>query len=497
MLPTATTDTSLRITTADPGFTETLARHTQVRLRPGDSLEPALTKYSGSTGEKIHELSKLLAQGRSVTVPLPDSPLQLIMCPVGPTERRVTLLVSDPASIARYRDGCEDSEAQMAKLASRLQAVLASAVELDSSIHDTQMIYRTTFENLSAAVTFNSGSIQILRGDELEIVSCTGFAPQSTVLGLQFPLDERFPNHYVITGRTPLALDDIRVDFPHFLSSEAQFGSGHIRAWLGLPLLDRGQVIGMITMDRTTVTPFDPDEIELAQALANHAAVALSNARLYESLQHANELQYMLLRELHHRVKNNLQLVSSLLNLRSMDVEHGATRLIDELRTHIQALAAAHDNIFRPGLSEDVVLTSYVDDIAQGIEAGYVSSYGSIKILRNIPEDAHCGMDIAVPLGLITSELILNAVKHAFPERRKETTGTITVTITLDTGDLTLTVADDGVGFPADSPEHHGFGLTLISTLAQQMGATLHRDSAPGVGTSWTVIVVQKHAVSR
>ncbi|HKK49654.1 MAG TPA: histidine kinase dimerization/phosphoacceptor domain -containing protein, partial [Alkalispirochaeta sp.] len=374
--------------------------------------------------------------------------------------------------------------------ASRLQAVLASAVELDSSIHDTEKIYHTAFENLSAAMSFDTGSIQILDGDELEIVACTGFSPAEAVLGLQFPLDERFPNHYVITGKTPLALDDIRVDFPHFLTGEGEFGSGHIRTWLGVPLLDRGEVIGMITMDRSTVTPFDPDEIELAQALANHAAVALSNARLYESLQHANELQYMLLRELHHRVKNNLQLVSSLLNLRSMDVDEKATNLIDELRTHIQALAATHDNIFQPGLSEDVMLRSYVNDIARGISAAYAPAYGSIEIVENVPEEAHCGMDVAVPLGLITSELILNAVKHAFPDAR----GIITVTVDWETERLVLTVEDNGVGFPTDSARHHGFGLTLVSTLGQQMDADVHRDSSTE-GTRWSITVAQTRSV--
>ncbi|MEX2442433.1 MAG: GAF domain-containing protein [Alkalispirochaeta sp.] len=505
VLPTATTDGSLRIISAEPGFRDALVRYAGLILRPGDSLVPAIAPYSGThcdnadhysgAGEDVQdapELHELLRQGRTFSVTVRGSFAQLVVSPGGPSERHV-VLVADGPHIIPHRDNCDDSEAQMATLASRLQAVPASAVELSSSIHDTEMIYRTAFENMSAAVPFDTGSIQILHDNELEIVSCAGFSHQSSVIGLQFPLDDRFPNYYVITGKTPLALDDIRVDFPHFLSSEGEFGSGHIRSWMGVPLLDRGEVIGMLTMDRATVCPFGPDEIELAQALANHAAVALSNARMYESLQRANELQYMLLRELHHRVKNNLQLVSSLLNLRALDVDEGATRLIDELRTHIQALAASHDNIFQPGLSEDVLLQPYVDDIARAIEAGYIPSDGSIAIVRDIPESARCGMDVAVPLGLITSELILNAVKHAFPGNAG---GVITVTVTIEAEHLTLTVTDDGVGFPADPAKHRGFGLTLISTLGQQVDAELDRDSSPGDGTRWTVTVLQKQAVS-
>jgi two-component sensor histidine kinase len=510
VLPTATTDVSLRIQSLDPGFKSALAELTGRTLFAGDSLLSVMEHEAGADTASLQELQKLLAWGQSLSVPVastaeasaaavPEESAEsggratLVISATGVLQRQV-ILVDDGARSAAQPEECTDSEAQLATLASRLQAVLASAVELDSSIHDTQLIYHAAFENLSAAIPFDTGSIQMLDETELEIVACTGFSPENSVTGLQFPLDDRFPNYYVITGKTPLALDDIRVDFPHFLTSEGEFGSGHIRTWMGVPLLDRGQVIGMITMDRNTVSPFDPDEIELAQALANHTAVALSNARMYESLQHANELQYMLLRELHHRVKNNLQLVSSLLNLRSMDVDEGATRLIDELRTHIQALAATHDNIFQPGLSEDVMLKPYVDDIARGIEAAYAPSDGSIPIARNVPDTAHCSMEIAVPLGLITSELILNAMKHAFPGDK---TGVITVTVVLEGAHLTLTVEDTGSGFPEDREEHHGFGLTLISTLGQQIGATLQRESTPGRGARWTVAVVQPDTGTR
>ena len=504
MLPTATTDASLRILSLDPRFRSAMTELTGQMLSAGDSLLSVMEHEATTDTVALQELHKQLAWGKSLSVPVvstaeasaaavPEGSAEssaratLVVSAAGVSQRQVVLVADEPRSAAR-REECSDSEAQLATLASRLQAVLASAVELDSSIHDTQLIYHAAFENLSAAIPFDTGSIQMLDETELEIVACTGFPPENTVTGLQFPLDDRFPNYYVITGKTPLALDDIRVDFPHFLTSEGEFGSGHIRTWMGVPLLDRGQVIGMITMDRETVSPFDPDEIELAQALANHAAVALSNARMYESLQHANELQYMLLRELHHRVKNNLQLVSSLLNLRSMDVDEGATRLIDELRTHIQALAATHDNIFQPGLSEDVMLKPYIDDIARGIEVAYAPSDGSIAIGRNVPDTAHCSMEIAVPLGLITSELILNAVKHAFPG---DTTGTITVTVVVEGNDLRLHVEDTGSGFSEDRADHHGFGLTLISTLSQQIGATIQRETAAGRGTHWTVALVQ------
>lgn len=376
----------------------------------------------------------------------------------------------------------------MARLASRLQAVLSSAVELDASIQDTERIYHTAFENLSAAIPFDTGVIQLLSEDRLRIVAAWGFPGDSAVTEIVFPLDDRFPNVLVVNSRRALALDDIRVDFPHFLDQEGQYESRHIRSWLGVPLLDRGTVVGMITMDRTEVCPFDPDEIEIAQALANHAAVALSNARMYESLERANNLQHLLLRELHHRVKNSLQLVSSMMSLRIGELDEPTASLIQDLRTHIQALAATHDNIFQPGLSQDVLLPGYLEDVAGSVQLGYALRSRGIDVQVRIPEGTRCSMDIAIPLGLMLSELVLNAAKHAFAGRAE---GSISVQVVESAARLQLTVADTGIGFDETaSTTGRGFGLNLVSMLAEQIDASVGRES-DATGTVWTIIVAK------
>lgn len=379
----------------------------------------------------------------------------------------------------------EHAEARLATLASRLQAILASAVELDASIQDTERIYRTTFENLAAAIPFSTGVIQLLTEDQLQIAATWGFPADSEVNSLAFPLDDRFPNVIVVNSQRALALDDIRVDFPHFLDHEGQYGSSHIRSWLGVPLMDRGTVVGMITMDRSAVDPFDPDEIELAQALANHAAVALSNARMYESLERANQLQNLLLRELHHRVKNSLQLVSSLMSLRMGELDGAAASLVQDLRTHIQALAATHDNIFQPGLSQDVMLSGYLQDVTRSVQLGYGLQERNIQVIIDIPEDTRCPMEMSIPLGLMVSELVLNAAKHAFPQRDR---GVITVSVVRADASLQLVVHDDGCGFPEQEPARSGFGLNLVQMLAEQIDAAVGRLSDSS-GTNWTIVV--------
>ena len=397
-----------------------------------------------------------------------------------------------------YRIDADDpAQVELATLASRLQAVLSSAVELDSSIHDSATIYRATFENLAAAIPFTTGTIQTLHEGMLSVAAHRGFDGNTRVGELVFPLDERFPNSTVVQGRRALALADIRTDYPHFLTEDGQFESGNIRSWLGVPLLDRGEVTGMVTLDRDTVDPFDSEEIEIAQALANHAAVALSNARMYESLQAANRLQEVLLRELHHRVKNNLQLVSSMLNLRTLDLEGPAAQVVADLRTHIQTLAATHDNLFQPGLSEDVVLETYIRDIVEGVHSSYAVGR-SISIEIAVPKNLHCPMGVAVPLGLVAGELVLNAVKHAFPTG----SGTVTLTVREDDG-LVLEVADNGQGLSTGGTGNSGFGFTLVRTLVDQMNGAIESgpladlSESPGhtgtgnTGTVWRIRVAR------
>ncbi len=179
------------------------------------------------------------------------------------------------------------AQQRMVQLAGRYQAVLESAVDLNSSIQELESVYRTTLEKLAGAIDFETGTIQILENDILRVVAHHGFTLPRILDTLRFPLDSRFPNVMVVRSRRPLALTDIRHDFPHFLTEKDQFGSGHIRSWMGVPIIDRGEVWGMVTLDRSEVRPFDGEDIELATAIANHAGVAISNARLYATLQQA------------------------------------------------------------------------------------------------------------------------------------------------------------------------------------------------------------------
>lgn len=177
-------------------------------------------------------------------------------------------------------------------------------------------------------------------------------------------------------------------------------------------------------------------------------------------------VQAMLIREVDHRVKNNLQLVSSLLAMeaRAMPDQVVAQRL-QGLLARIEALSTVHRRLYQ----SDDLMSFDVAEFARDIVTNLVGSTGRPNI------DVHLGLEpaflparLAAPLALVFNELVTNTLKHAFPHGR---TGRITVEVATEGDQLRITVADDGVGFPDQSPRPGSFGRKLIAALVQQLGA--------------------------
>lgn len=387
----------------------------------------------------------------------------------------------------RYR-----AEQGTQQLALRLQALLNSAVSLNSSIREPDEIFRETMELLSASIAFDTGTVQLLDGESLVVVETRGFPEEQRekVLTLRFPLDARFPNQAVVRSKQALSVVDIREKYPHFLSEEGEFESGHVRSWLGVPLIEEGEVVGMFTMDRKVIHPFSRDDIQVATALAHNAAVAINNAGLYQRLLNANQRQEILLRELHHRVKNNMQLVSSLLSLHSEYLGEDAQQVFRSLKTRILTLSAVHEALYQSDQLDRVDLVAYMHQVIREIEAAYNSGDSRIRFEMVTPAAFDCSLNQAVPFGLILGELVLNAVKHAFPERES---GEVRVELFSSEPERTiLVVSDNGIGFSqskslAASPRAASFGMTLVDSLAGQLNGTLERGVTENGGVRWAL----------
>ncbi len=198
------------------------------------------------------------------------------------------------------------------------------------------------------------------------------------------------------------------------------------------------------------------------------------NERFLEKSMKEKEL---LVREVHHRVKNNLQIISSLLSL------HGRSPIIrkvfDECRDRIQAMSLVHEQLHQSSSMVSVDAASYLKRLVDTLLRMYVGNTSSISV--DVHAEGSLEMDTAIPFGLIVNELVSNALKHAFPCGR---CGRITVDLRPDPDarHLVLEVGDDGIGFPPALDFHHAetLGLKLVEMLAGQLGGALEMDMHGG-----------------
>jgi PAS domain S-box-containing protein len=180
-----------------------------------------------------------------------------------------------------------------------------------------------------------------------------------------------------------------------------------------------------------------------------------------------------LLKEVHHRVKNNLQVVSSLLQLQGARVEDpGAKAAFRESQNRVRSMALLHEYLFRSPERGRIDLAEHVRGLCSHLMLGFGTDPDRVRLTVEVaPID--CSVDQAIPLGLIINELVSNALKHAFPDGRP---GRLSVLLREgEGGRAVLTVADDGVGLPADLDVTRtpGLGLQLVVTLVEQLGGRL------------------------
>ncbi len=197
----------------------------------------------------------------------------------------------------------------------------------------------------------------------------------------------------------------------------------------------------------------------------------------------------ILLREVHHRVKNNMQVISSILNLQSSYVsDEYALTLLKESQNRIKTMAYIHESLYQNKSFTSVNFSDYVKTLVNNIVQTYSYSADKIQLELNI-EPIMLSLDSSIPAGLIINELITNAIKHAFPLGRP---GLITFNLRCQNNFVILELKDNGVGFAegVDFENSHSLGLQLVNTLTEQIEGQIKFKSGKNIGTE--VIVTFK-----
>jgi len=196
-------------------------------------------------------------------------------------------------------------------------------------------------------------------------------------------------------------------------------------------------------------------------------------------LQKALEEKDMLLKEIHHRVKNNLMIISNLLELQSYYIKDKAELdVFVDSRTRADSMALIHERLYKSTDLKKIDFREYISDLASDLFDIY--AMGSDKIKLNIDVDEiMLDINTAMPLGLIINELLNNSLKHGFPDN---ISGTITIIFNKSDDQFMLIIKDDGIGFPQDLDyeKADSLGLELINSLTKQIDGKLELNSTNG-----------------
>ncbi|HEY9596144.1 MAG TPA: histidine kinase dimerization/phosphoacceptor domain -containing protein, partial [Cyanophyceae cyanobacterium] len=188
----------------------------------------------------------------------------------------------------------------------------------------------------------------------------------------------------------------------------------------------------------------------------------------------------VLLKEIHHRVKNNLQIVSSLLQLQSRRTqEKQVTEVLQDSQNRIASIALVHEKLYRSEDLANIDFGQYLPDLITHLFDTYKVNANAVTLSTKV-DIILLEIDTAIPCGLIVNELVSNSLKYAFPNNRK---GTIQIEFHANNDDtLTLTVRDDGVGIPKefDIETTSSLGLTLVQGLVDQLEGTIELNRSKG-----------------
>lgn len=177
----------------------------------------------------------------------------------------------------------------------------------------------------------------------------------------------------------------------------------------------------------------------------------------------------VLLKEIHHRVKNNLQLVSGLMQLQGAQSQDDRIKeIMDEGQNRIRSMSLIHQQLYESENLDEIDFSKYVETLVHDISTMLQSEARNVKISISA-DGVSLNIDTAVPLGLILNEVIINAFKHAFPDDRE---GEISVSMTEEDDHLELRIADNGKGLPEgfDLKTSDSLGLKLVKGLSRQIG---------------------------
>ncbi len=336
----------------------------------------------------------------------------------------------------------------------------------------TEQLIRTLMIVMLEHAGADHGLLILPRGNELRVEAEANTSEagievhltRRTVIATGLPL---VVVRTTIARQAPTLIDD--VEHSDLLLNE-DASPVEARSIVAVPLLRQGKLMGVLYLEnRLTPHAFTPTRLSVLQLLASQAATSLENAQLEE--------KEALLKEVHHRVKNNLQLISSLLNLQAARVTDPAVAaLFTDSRDRVRSMAIVHENLLHAGSFAAVPMRAHLRQLCAQLERA--NRPPDQKVLLSIEvDDFELDVDRAIACGLLVNELVSNAYKHAFHGVRE---GRIVVHLKRYDDHIKLVIEDDGTGRVSRMDDASSLGLQLVEDLVAQVRGTMEMDDSAG-----------------
>jgi PAS domain S-box-containing protein len=359
----------------------------------------------------------------------------------------------------------EERTAELEQANIDLRREMTEHERTEEALRESEERYRLIFENISDAIWSIDPDLRVTSvSPSIERVS--GYKP-SEIEGKKLYEIEAVPPELWETAANDIqrVLNGERIDSStyEFLTKD---GRTIVADVSGAPLIREGKVVAILSVAR--------DITERQQA--------------EEKIRASLKEKEVLLQEIHHRVKNNLQIISSLLNLQSgYSKDRETMEMFTDSQNRIRSMALVHEQLYQSKDLSRIDFTEYLKHLVHQLFRSYGADTRLIEF-NLTAEQAFFDLERAIPCGLIINELVSNSLKHAFPGNRE---GKLNIDLHKDDGGHTLTVSDNGVGMPdkVDFRNTKTLGLQVVNTLVDQLdgtielvdnGGTIFRISFPG-----------------
>ncbi|MGC9312016.1 MAG: histidine kinase dimerization/phosphoacceptor domain -containing protein [Sediminispirochaetaceae bacterium] len=376
----------------------------------------------------------------------------------------------------------EQEYLSMLQLADSLRATTLAL----TSTMDRNRILDIILDESQKAVPYTAVTIGLLEDDFIRVVRHRGIEPFFTTID-QMQYIYNHPDTKSVRllkeSHQPVLISDTMKN-PTWIQFEA---TTWVRSYLAMPIKVRNTTVGLVSFYGKDPEMFSEKTIRTIEPFVFSAGVALENARLFteiqkklterkeaeERIRRSLKEKEILLMEIHHRVKNNLNIVASLLNLQSDQIEtvEQARNALQISQSRVHSMSLVHENLYQSEDLSHIDFDVYIRKIGRELVNLYTTK---ARIELNIEvQNIFLTVNQAVPLGMLLNELLTNALIHAFPGRSR---GSITIQMELlDSSTCHLTLSDDGVGIPeAITPDTTpSLGLQLTHILAQQLQGKL------------------------